>query len=60
MTSVLSIYHEASGLTGQLSEYVLSIVVNSVGNMVSSFSTPLLVCVFLLSLCRWTDIELFV
>ena len=37
-----------------------SAAVNSLGDMIYPCQTPLLVLILLLSLCRWTVIELFV
>ena len=37
-----------------------SAAVNSLGDMVSACRTPLLMVILLLSLCRWTVIELLV
>ena len=59
MTNKFAAYLQAFGFQSQSSEYMLSIAaVNSLGDIVSPYRTPLLMLILLLSLCRWTFIEL--
>ena len=55
MTNIFAIYFKASGFPSQS---FLSAGVNSLGDMVPPCRTPILVLILLLSLYRWTVIEL--
>ena len=58
---IFAVYLQASGVPSQSLEYALSsAAVNSLGDVVSPCRTPLLMLTLLLSLCRWTVIELLV
>ena len=58
MTKIFAIYLQASDLQNQSSEYAFECYREQLGDMVSPCLTPLLMLIFLLSLCRWTVIEL--
>ena len=62
ITEIFAVYLQASGFPSQSSEYAFECcreqLVNS--DMGYPCRTPLLVLILLLSLCRWSDIELLV
>ena len=61
MTKIFAICLQTSGFPSQSAEYMLSsAAVNNFGDMVFPCRTPLLMLILLLSLCRWTAIELLV
>ena len=51
MTTIFPLYVQANGFPSQSLECDLSVDVNSLGDMVSTYRTPLLIQILLLSLC---------